>query len=162
MYLEKLLAHIDCPRLDRIAISYLIFGEVPDVEQLPRFVDRTISPPFTHATVCFDPKARDVTFDLYRPTHRTTGRGDSHPAASVISCQMIDRHFFRTLKHFSGILSSVVQLKFIGKFWESYMLHGEYNLEWLHYLHQFPALRALYVSSPFAEGVGHAMKSVKG
>jgi hypothetical protein len=128
-------AHLDCPRLNQIVISYLIFGEVPDVEQLPKFVDRSISPPFTHVKVCFDPQAHDVTFNLYRPTNCTTGWGGSHPAASVISCQKIDRHFSRTLKLFSGILSSVVELKLVGEFWASHALRGEYNLEWLHYLH---------------------------
>jgi hypothetical protein len=39
------------------------------------------------------------------------------------------------LKLFSGILSSVVELKFVGEFWASHALCGEYTLEWLHYLH---------------------------
>ena len=159
-YLEDFVAHIDCPRLNQITIYYLIHGAELQVEQLTKFFNDSLGSeifPFRHAKVCFD--ARGVTFDLYGPTNHIGW--DSHSATTVISCRRIDWHLFRMLNKFSAILSSVVDLKFMGKL-ASHLLSDGHNLEWLHYLRQLSALQTLYVSPPLAEQIGHALKSVKG
>jgi hypothetical protein len=162
MYLEDFVAYIDCPRLNQIVISYLIFGDNPQVAQLSRFFKRSISPPFRHAKIRFDSDACGVTFDLYCPTNSTTGWDDSHPAATIISCWQIDWHLFRMLSKFSVILSTVADLKFVGKFEACHLLSDVFNLKWLLFLHQLSSLQALYVPSPLAEGFGDALKFIKG
>ena len=155
-FLEDFVAHIDCHQLNLIAISYLVRGTKFQVTQLTNFFNCSIAP-FMRTKVSFH--ARDVTFDLDRPFRKGC---DSHPATTVISCLRIDWDLFRILNKFSSILSTVVDLKFIGDFWASHILSEEYNLGWLPFLHQLFALQALYVSLPLAGQIAHALKSVKG
>ena len=160
-YLEDFVAHIDCPRLNQITIYYLTQGAELQVEQLIRFLNHSLGPeifPFRHAKVRFD--GRGVTFDLYGPTNHIGW--DSRPATTVISCRRMDWHLFRMLNKFSAILSTVVDFKIMGTIWASRILSDEYNLDWLHYLRQLPALQTLYVSQPLAEQIGNALKSFKG
>ena len=156
-YLMDFMAHIDCPRLNGIAISFLSWIEDFHLVKLSEFLNRTIYP-FRHAKVRVN--THSITFDLYRPTDRTGW--DSHPATTVISCLQIDWHLFRMLNNFSAILSTVVDLKFVGMSLERDSIGDEHNLEWFHFLHQLPALQALYVSPLLSEQIGRALKSVKG
>ena len=71
---------------------------------------------------------------------------------------MIGWYIFPTVNNFSVLLSSIVVLKLAGKSWAS----DEYNLKWLHFLHQLSALQEPCVSLPLAEKIGYALKSVKG
>ena len=153
-YLEDFVARIDCPQLNRILIRLL--GDEYQFVQLTRFFNRSI-PPFRHAKACVYDDG--ITFDLYHSANRTGW--DSHPATTVVSCTPIDWYIFDILNQFSAILSTVVDLKFVVN-WQRDYISDRYNLEWLPFLHQLPALQALYVSLPFAEGVGHALKSLKG
>ena len=156
-YLEGIVPHIDCPRLNQITISYMSWLRNFQFEQLFGFFNRTISP-FGHVKVYFHDHG--VTFNLYHPTNRTDWH--SHPATTVISCQSINWRLFDLLNDFSVILSTVVDLKFVGKLWSTNSLNNGCILEWLPFLHQLPALQTLYVSLPLAEGFAHALKSVKG
>ena len=164
-YLEDLVAHIDCPRLNQITISYLTRDTGIQVGQLTRFFNHLLGPeifPFRHAKVCFYPRGiiRGVTINLYGAKNYISW--DSHPATTVISCWRIGWPAFLMLNKFSVILSTVIDLKFVGKFWASHILSDEHKLEWLHYLRQLPALQTLYVSQPLAEEIGQALKSFKG
>ena len=154
-YLEDFVAHIDCPRLNQIAMSYLVRGADIQVVQLTEFFNRSIAP-FVHAKVSFH--TREITFDLDRPFRKGW---DSQPATTVITCLRIGPHLFRTLSKFSAILSTVVDLKFMGEYWASYILSEEYNLGWLPFFRQLSALQALYVSPPLAGLITRALKSVK-
>jgi hypothetical protein len=158
-YMEDFVAHIDCPRLNQISIYCLIHAAIFQVVQLSGFLNRSASL-CKYAKVRFHSDARSITFDLYRPINRTPGWDDLHPTIAI-SCQWCDWHIFRTLHKFSAILSTVVDLKLVGKFWNICDLRDEYYLEWLHFLHQFSVLKALYVSVPLAEGIGYVMQSVK-
>ena len=156
-YLEGIVPHIDCPRLNQIAISCMSWLHNFQFEQLFGFFNRTISP-FGHVTICFHD--RDLTFNLYNPTNRTDWH--SYPATTVISCQSINWRLFDLLNDFSAILSTVVDIKFVGKLWSRNPLSDAYILGWLPFLRQLSALQTLYVSLPLAEGLAHALKSVKG
>ena len=159
-YLEEFVAQIDCPRLNQIAILYQIQPAIFQVPQLAKFFNRSISP-FRHANVCFDEFS--VTFDLYRPTNRT-GWDSHHPATTIISCKPIISawYLFRILDGLSVTLATVVDLKFMGNSWANSIVGDQYNLEWLHFLRQPSALRALYVPPQLAEIIGRALKFVKG
>ena len=154
-YLEDMVPHIDCPRLNQITISTLnsLFFQFT---QLFRFLNRSISP-FRHAKVCLGDHC--VTFGLHHLTNHT-GR-DLRPATTVISCSS-DQRLFHTLNKFSAILSTVIDLKFVGEFRSRNSSGDDYSLEWLPFFRQFPALQTLYVSLPLAEKLAHAMKSIKG
>ena len=153
-YLEDFVARIDCPQLNKILIRLL--GDEYQFAQLTGLFNRSI-PPFRHAKACIYDGG--ITFDLYHPTNRTGW--DSHPATTAISCTPINWYIFDILDQCSAILSTVVDLKFVVD-WQMNYKGDEYNLEWLPFLHQLPALQALYVPLPFAHGVGHALKSLKG
>ena len=150
-YLQGIVAHIDCPWLNQITISYMSSPRNFQFEQLFEFFNRTM-PPFGHVKVYGHSR---VTFDLYHHTNRTDWY--SHPATTVISCRPIMWRLFDLLIDFSVILSTVVDLKFVGKFWARNSLSG-----WLPFLHQLPVLQTLYVTLPHAQDLAHALISVKG
>ena len=150
-YLQGIVAHIDCPWLNQITISYMSSPRNFQFEQLFEFFNRTM-PPFGHVKVYGHSR---VTFDLYHHTNRTDWH--SHPATTVISCRPIMWRLFDLLIDFSVILSTVVDLKFVGKFWARNSLSG-----WLPFLHQLPVLQTLYVTLPHAQDLAHALISVKG
>ena len=160
-YLEDFMAQIVCPRLNQIEIFYLIDDrEYRRLVQLTRFFNRSI-PPFKHAKFAFGDGS--VTFDLYCPTN-DIGWDSHRPATTIISCKPIVSgwYLFLMLNELCSMFATVVDLKFVGEFWESHRLGDEYNPQWIHFLCQLSALQALYASSAVAGKVGRALKSVKG
>jgi len=159
-YLEDLVSLMDGPRLNRIVISYLIQVVDFQVVQLSQFFDRSVGPeisPFKHAKLRLD--THGVTFNMYRlPNH--TG---ALPARTVISCREIDWQIFhidQLLGKFSTMLSNAIDLKLVG--WFSKRQLSVADFEWVHILHQFSNVQALYLSREFSGRITSALKSMIG
>ena len=152
------MARIVCPRLDSVILYYddLQLANLR-VVQLSMFFDLSLGPGlFTHAQASFD--IWGVSFDLYPLTACTSG--DWRP---VISCMGIGWGASRVLlalSIFSVLLSTAVHFRLIA---DSHLSLGNVDvLEWLHLLHQFPAVRALYISRQIAELIVSALISFPG
>ena len=157
-YLEELVSLIDGPRLNRIVISYLRPVVDFQVVQLCKFFDRSVDParsPFKHAKVRLD--THGVTFDMYHPPNHT----GTLPARTIISCREIDWRVFhmdQVLRKFATMLSNIIDLKLVGWFHKRRLFLAD--LEWVHVLHQFSTVQALYVSREFAQCITRELKSM--
>ena len=160
-YLENLMSRIVCSRLDSVILYYddLQLADLR-VVQLSMFFYLSLGPGvFTHAQASFD--IWGVSFDLYPLTACTSG--DWRPVTAVISCMGIGWGASRVLlalSIFSVLLSTAVHFRLIA---DSHLSLGNVDdLEWLHLLHQFPAVRALYISRQIAELIVSALISFSG
>ena len=160
-YLEDLVSRIDTPQLDWTHIFYL--NQLVDfrVPQLAKFVDRTVGPqltPLMYAQVTFC--GNMVTFDMFR--HANNDR-DPYYAITGIVCQGVDwqvSHIAQVLSHVSATLTNVVHLE-LGV-WLEYgrKLEGTDDVDWLHFLHQFPTMQTLHVSPKLARHVALALQNL--
>ena len=163
-YLEDLVSRIDVPQLNRFSISYL--NQLPDfrVPQLPKFIDRSFGPKLALI------KYARLSFSSYNVSFLTGHQSNSSqvqdevrgPLFSVsILSHEIDwqvSHMAQVLSRFSTTLSNVVHLKLFD-FKEDRQSDGTDNAEWLHLLHQFSAVKMLYVSNELA---GHVALTLEG
>ena len=159
MYLEDFVAHIDCPWLNQIAISYLIPLPNSNLRNSPgSSIARYPHSGTQKSALTQTLRCHLRPLSSYRMRRILAPCYDRH----LMPADFKGLHLFNMLNNFSAILSTVVALKFAGEYWESDSIDDEYNLEWLHFLRQPSALQALYVSPPLAGKIGRALKSVKG
>ena len=161
-YMEDLVSRIDAPQLDGIHISYL--NQLVDfqVDQLARFVDRTVGPKlsqsrYAQVNFCVD----RVTFDMSR--HANNDRHQGRPITGIV-CQGVDwqvSHLAQVLSHVSAMLSTVPHLELETNLGYWHHLEGTDNVEWLQLLHQFPAVRTLHVSQELAGHVALALEHLR-
>ena len=160
-YLENLVTHIDSPQLDWISIRYL--NQLIDfqVAQLSEFVDRSVGPkltPFGHAQVIF--RGDWVTFAVHPDPSESSYW---YPARTIIPCEGIDwqvSHIAQVLSHFSPTLSTVAHLKLEVQLKRGRQLEGVDDVEWLHLLHQFSAVKTLYLCRKLAKYVALALDDI--
>jgi len=158
-YLENLVTHIDSPQLDWISIRYL--NQLIDfqVARLSEFVDRSVGPkltPFGYAQVIF--RGDWVTFAVHPDPSSYW-----YPARAVIPCEGIDwqvSHIAHVLSHFSPTLSTVAHLKLEVQLKRGRQLEGVDDVQWLHLLHQFSAVKTLYICRKLARHVALALEDI--
>ena len=160
-YLEDLASRIDTPQLDWTHIFY--FNQLVDfqVPQLAMFLDRTVGPKLTQSMYAQVNFCGDrVTFDMSR--HANNYRVPDY-ARTGIACQGLDwqvSHISQVLGHISATLSNVVHLKLDGRLKENSQLKGIDDVDWLHFLHQFPTARTLHVSQKLAAHVALTLQDL--
>ena len=158
-YLEDLVAYIDSPQLDEISISYL--NQLVDfqVEQLSKFINRSVGPKLTLL------RHVDVTFDSDRVSiipYANQSPGILGPARTFINCNEIDwqvSHMAQVLSHLSVTLSSVVHLNLKVEP-KGRQLMGMDDVEWQPLLRQFSTVKTLHVSQELAEHVALALEDI--
>ena len=160
-YLEDLVSRIDAPQLDGIHISYLNQLFDFQVDQLARFVDRTVGPKLSQSRYA-EVNFRDyrVNFDMSR--HATKDSYHRHGLTSIV-CQGIGwqvSHIAQVISHVSATLANVVHLKLWSWLGEVSQLEGADSVDWLHLLHQFPAVQSLRVSKELAGHVAFALEDI--
>ena len=162
-YLEDLVARIDSPQVNWIAIEYLNQNLDFQVARLSKFIDRSVGPKLTlrkHAKVTF---FRDrVSFAMY--THANHLSSD-WAASTMIRCEGIDwqvSHMAQVLNHFSATLSTVVHLMLDVELRKGRQLKDTDDVEWLHLLRQFSAMQTLHLSQELAGHVALALEDITG
>ena len=126
------------------------------VAQLSGFIDRSVGPKLAllkYARVGFH--SRGVTFDMYRETGP-----DQEQLSTTINCQGIDwqvSHMAQVLSQFSTTLlhSAAVNLKLDGCWRDR---SEGIDVDWRHFLLQFPTTQTLRVSWMHAEHVARALE----
>jgi hypothetical protein len=117
--------------------------------QLSKYIHRSSNPeqhPFGRANVYFH--GLGLTFTLYRQANYPGW--DRHPIATTIGCKAFRWQFsplVQVLNQFSAILhiGTIIHLELHVQLGEDRQLWGAGDVEWLNFLHQFPAMRALHV-----------------
>ena len=159
-YLEDLVSRIDAPQLDEIHISYLNQLVNFQVNQLARFVNRTVGPKLSQSMYAQVNFCRDrVTFDMSR--HANNDRYPNHAITGIV-CQGVDwqvSHLAQVLSHVSATLSTVPHLE-LKTYLYGRQLEGTDDVEWLHLLHQFSTVRTLQVSRELAGHVALALEDL--
>ena len=158
-YLEELAARIDAPQLDWIWIHYL--NQLVDfqVAQLSGFMDRSVGPKLSlikYARVSFD--SREVTYDM----PHATGQYQKQ-LSTTIDCQGIDwqvSHMAQVLSQVSTTLSlsAVVNLKLEVPTWSAGPTEGMDDVDWRHFILQFPTMQTMHVSQALAEHIALALE----
>ena len=158
-YLEDLVAQIDCPELEYIAVFYT--NPVVDFQVAPlaKFLDRSVGPemsPRRPTEVRLDNGS--VAIKMYRdPNHPNE---DLKPTTITIFYCWTDRqssHIARVLDRFSAILSTVAHLSLVST---DLPLGGADDVDCLHLLLPFSATRTLHVSSELARHVAPALEDI--
>ena len=161
-YLEGLVARIDAPQLNKIAIDFL--NQLVDfqVAQLSKFIDRSAGlelPLFRHAHLTF---SNDGVAFVMSHAPRVMDYLPGHPI-TLISCQGIDwqvSHLAQVLSKFSATLSNVIYLD-LSVDPHNLRLKGTDDVEWLHLLHQFPTVQTLRVHRrQLAERIALALEDI--
>ena len=168
-YLENFVAQIDSPQLHDIrVICWTPLLNTP-VDQLPKFVDRTIGPKlpiFDHAQVCYS--SGFFSFLIYYP--EIDPFWDRYPAQNpntfikrtVFSCRRIGRRVLDIAQVLSRFLpatfSNVVHLEVEVEHREGLPSPRTTSLEWLFILRHFSAAETLRVSSEVSGLVAVALE----
>jgi len=163
-YLEDFVARIDTPRLERVSIIYLDQPDDFQVTQLPDFVDRSIGPELApsrraHVRFQFD----EVTFTLSRDYETYQGWGRRFVATTISHEEFDSPHVSdvaQVLSQFSAALCTVVHLELDAQFDGSAHSDRAYDVDWLHLLRQFLAMRTLHVSMELAGPVSLALEGI--
>ena len=157
-YLEDIIPHIDCPRLEDITIECLYQYEDLEVARLSKFIDRSVGP-FSHAYVSL--LSSRLAFNLDRhANHKGWGR---HTDGTSISFAMAESHVFemtQVLSQFSVAFSTIIHLELKVKV-KVFIEESTSNVDWLHLLRQFPAMQMLYVSREHARVIALALEDIK-
>ncbi len=154
-YLEDLVAQIDAPRLDVLAIDYDDQGV--QTRQLSQFIDRTVnfkSAQFRRAELTCDSSETKV--ELYH----VPGEGDT----TCLSLSISDfRSRYSSLSHMANLLGRLVAfLSNVDYVFVTGLLSVERppeGLDWLSLLRQFSAVEVLRVRKWFAGYVASALEA---
>jgi hypothetical protein len=161
-YLDDLIARIDTPQLNQLFIACLDHHLGFQVTQLPKFIDRLAASkptPFRRADLAL--YYHKVVFNLHCqanfPGHQPFGTITWFP----ISSRSLDWHLSdvsHELSQFSATFSAIVHLEL--ELHEPYQSDEEDDVEWLHLLHQFTALKVLRVSRELAGPVAIVLEAI--
>jgi hypothetical protein len=163
-YLEALVAQIDSPQMNQMFIAYL--NEPVDLQaaQLSKYIHRSLVPEqhlFRRANVYFHGIA--LTFTLYRQANYPDW--DRHPVETIIGCKAFRwqfSHLVQMLNRFSATLyiGTIIHLELHVQLEEDRQMWGAGDVEWLNFLHQFPAMRVLHVPRELAEHIALALENI--
>ena len=162
MYLEDLVARVNCPRLSQINIKY--FNQIIDFQavQLSKFISRSVGLKPTlvkYAHITFF--SNTVLFRMYPPHWRSDGQPPLTGGVYISTlCEGIDwqvSHMAQVLRHFSTVFPHVVHLKL--ELWKDCQLEGTDDVEWHLLLHRFSAVQTLHVSQ---DPAGHIAAALEG
>jgi hypothetical protein len=171
-YLEDLVTRIDSPQLNNISIVYLDQPIYFQVDQLSKFISRSIGPHLPllkHAQVTFFKERPGITIDMYPSSNDPF----SHlaPARTRISCEVLDWRVLRlarVLRKLSVTTCNVVHLKIMTEpvsldstyniEW-TYDVGRTYDLEWFRLLRQFPTAKTLCVSWDLARHIASTLEN---
>ena len=160
MYLEDLVAQIDCPQLFWIWIDYLKHPVDLPVTQLSEFIDRSVGSeliPSRRAHISLH--STRVAFTLYR--------GENYPGWDLPPVETtIFPNLFRcripetakVLSQFSPTLYAVVHLQI--EINAQSLMERAHDADWLHLFCQFPAMQILDVSGYLSNYVALALKDI--
>jgi hypothetical protein len=156
-YAADLVSRIDCPRLNKIYITYLRWPFDLQVAQLFQFIDRSEDPKLAlirHAYV--NVSHHRVSLDMYPCIGN---RADRDRVNILAQCPPMDRQnsYLAQLFHQpSALLSRVAHLKLY-----QYRADEGYRTdEWLPVLHRFSATRTLYVYGNFTKDITYTLEHI--
>jgi hypothetical protein len=157
-YLEDLVAHIDCPELEWIDVSYFYPLVDFQVTQLAKFIRRSVGPkisPFRPTTI----RLLDDSV-IIKNSHPNLSDTDWDPTATCISFKGTGRqvpHISQVLMQSSAILSTVPFLVFIS---ECSQLVATNGVEWLLLFLPFSAAQTLHASKELARHLALALEDL--
>jgi hypothetical protein len=160
-YLEDLVAHIDCPKLEWINVSYFYPLVDFQVTQLAKFIRRSLTAgpnasPFRPTTIRL--LNDSIIINMYSRTNPQNGGYD--PAMTNISFKGTDRqvsHIAEVLKKSYAILSTVAYLTLIS---ECGQIEATNDVDWLHLILPFSAVQTLHVSRELAGPLALALEGI--
>ena len=145
-YLEEFLSQIDTPRVDHVEIEY--YAQELRALQLSRFIDRTENLKFDQCRrtkAVFLPESFSVVFDF--------SQGGAHRVQLSLTMHQAWRALF--LGQLTATFSNVDHLSVHG---DQFGLDEMDSTEWLPFLRQFPAVKALRLSGGVAAYITSALE----
>jgi hypothetical protein len=156
-YLANLVSRIDCPRLNKIHITYLRWPFDLQVAQMFQFIDRSEDPKLAlirHAYV--NVSHHRVCLEMYPCIG---SRADRDRVSVLAQCPPMDRqnsYLTQLFRQHSALLSRVVHLRLYQYRAKEYYC----NDEWLPVLRRFSATRTLYVYGNFAKDITYTLEHI--
>ena len=150
-YLEALVAQIESPQLNRMSIEYFNRRVDFQVAQLSTYIHCSLRPeqrPFKRANVCFHGEA--LSFILY--SQENLPNGDQRAVEITVACKAFGWQFSPLLQvidqfHATIYTGTITHLELNINLEGDRQIRGARDVEWLDFLHEFPAMRVLHVAS---------------